>query len=150
MDNLHELALDLKLHKVLFEMYKLSRDLRDMCNLNAAINLLLSNCYKLWKNCNKTRKCSRSINWTKTHQNARNWISVFQNFPGVIPPDPTSQGREGSSWWEAAFWGIYAPVLSACNKLLAVQNNKTITISMSTVRWRNKLSWTAEHSAHRT
>ena len=47
MDNLHELALDLKLHKVLFEMYKLSRDLRDMCNLNAAINLLLSNCYKL-------------------------------------------------------------------------------------------------------
>ena len=70
MDNLQALALGLKLHKVLIKISSLSRDLRYMCNLNSAINLLLSNCYKLGKNCNKTRKCSRSINWAKTHQYA--------------------------------------------------------------------------------
>jgi len=47
MDNLRALALGLKLHKVLLKMSSLSGDLRDMCNLNSVINLLLSNCYKL-------------------------------------------------------------------------------------------------------
>ena len=52
MDNLQALAIVLKLDKVLLKMSKLSRDLRDMCNLNSAINFLLyqlyqpANCYK--------------------------------------------------------------------------------------------------------
>ena len=37
MDNLHALALGPKLHNVLLKMSGLSRDLRDMCNLNSAI-----------------------------------------------------------------------------------------------------------------
>ena len=41
MDNLQALAIVLKLDKVLLKMSKLSRDLRDMCNLNSAINFLL-------------------------------------------------------------------------------------------------------------
>mgnify|MGYP003411653611 CR=1 FL=1 len=42
MDNLQALAIVLKLDKVLLKMSKLSRDLRDMCNLNSAINSALS------------------------------------------------------------------------------------------------------------
>ena len=52
MDNLQALAIVLKLDKVLLIMSKLSTDLRNICNLNSAINFLLyqlyqpANCYK--------------------------------------------------------------------------------------------------------
>ena len=47
MDNLQALALGLKLHKVLLKEFKLRRDLRDLCNLNSAINF----CFQTVTNC---------------------------------------------------------------------------------------------------
>ena len=46
MDNLQALAIVLKLDKVLLIMSKLSTDLRNICNLNSAINILLYQLYQ--------------------------------------------------------------------------------------------------------
>jgi len=72
-----------------------------MCYLGPKLSyqLLLSNCYKLIKNCNKTRKFSRSH---KLGQNASKCMKLnigIQKFSGGDTPGPPfHRGEEGQSW----------------------------------------------------
>ena len=47
MDHLHATSIRPKTLQSALKMFKLSRDIRDVCNLKSVINLSLSNCYKL-------------------------------------------------------------------------------------------------------
>ena len=60
MDNLQALAIVLKLDKVLLKMSKLSTDLRNICNLNSAINILVYQLYRLQTVINSKRIAQNS------------------------------------------------------------------------------------------
>ncbi len=129
MDNLHALALDLELRKVLFKMSKLRRDLRESWHVQFKLRYQPF-AFKLFQTVKELQQNPQMSLINKLGQNAPECMKLnisIQKFSGGDTAGlPLHRGRKSQSWWKAASGGIDAPV-SICNKLLAVQNNKTIT-----------------------